>query len=454
MAKKSGQISDNKANAKKSKKIIKSAQKEPQKPELEILPKRAEKFKEKQKVKRAKLEQKIKKLNQKTAPKHILPTRILFAIGRFFRDKIWRKIIKRRKNFLSRRPHRSFYLTKHADAKRSFKTRGYFEFIGDVWALIWKNKWLFTKFLLLYAVLSAIIVGLMSQSNFANLRNTIDQAQITGLNKWWTLFSGAISSNVSGNSAIGSAQQVIAVLLFLFGWLTLVWLLRRIINGDGDTKKLKLRDGLYAGGSPVLSTLCVLFYIIFQLLPLALVFLAYSAVTAVGWINTGIQIENMAAWCALAITVVLTLYWISSSFIALIIVTLPGMYPFQATKAASDLVVGRRLRLVLRLVFMAIPIAIMWALVLLPAILIDNWLQLTWQPLVPIIVLILTTLTIIWCATYIYMLYRQLVNDPAPPAPIRKSKRVKNRKDKTGQKTKRKPNLKFLNLWKTFKKTR
>jgi hypothetical protein len=153
------------------------------------------------------------------------------------------------------------------------------------------------------------------------------------------------------------------------------------------------------------------------MLPFALVLLAYSSVTAVGWINIGIQIENMAAWCVMAITAVMTLYWICSSFIALIIVTLPGMYPFAALRAAGDLVVGRRLKLVFRLIFMALPVMLMWIVVLLPAILIDSWLQLTWQPLVPIMVLLLTTLKIIWCAAYIYLLYRRMVDDPEPPVP-------------------------------------
>ena len=398
----------------------------------EISQKRIDKFNIKRDKTRVKLELKLKKLEQKTASEYNLFLQVLFAVERFFRDKIWCKISRRAKDFLSRRPHRSFYLTSRINSRRNFKLRGYFDFASDVWSLIWKNKWIFTKFLLLYSVLSAIIVGLMSQANFANLRDMVDQAQITGINRWWTLFSGAVSGGLGGRST-GMGQQITTILLFLYGWLTLVWLLRRIINGD--TPKLKLRDGLYSGGSPVMSTLCILLYIILQLLPLLLVFLVYSSITAVGWINTGIQIENMAAWCALAITVVLTLYWVSGSFIALIIATLPGMYPFQAIKAAGDLVVGRRVRLVLRLVFMMLPIVIMWILILLPAVMIDNWLQLTWQPLVPIIILILTTLTIIWCATYIYMLYRQLVDDPAPPVLEHKIEQSKKKSKKQANKS-------------------
>lgn len=350
------------------------------------------------------------KKSKKTVKKPSILFRPIFAIGRFFRN-VWRKIVGRERDFLSRRPHRSFYLTPREKSRRPMRIRKYFAFAGEVWSLVWKNKLLFFKFLILYAILSAIIVGLMSQENFVAVREALDEAPNLGFfNRYSTLFSNAITS---GSSTTDAGQQVLAGLLFLYGWLTLIWLLRRIVGGDGD--KLQLRDGLYSGGSSVLATFVILIVILVQLLPFALVLLAYASVTAVGWINTGIQIENMAAWCALAVAAVMTLYWICSSFIALVVVTLPGMYPFRAIRAAGDLVIGRRLKLVLRIIFMILPIILMWLIILVPAILVDSWLKLTWQPLVPIVVLFLTTLTMIWSAAYIYLLYRKMVDDPTPP---------------------------------------
>jgi uncharacterized membrane protein YidH (DUF202 family) len=348
-------------------------------------------------------------------PNRSWPLAVLIAIGRYLRS-FGRRLARRASNFRSRRPHRSFYLTPGDKKRRGLKIRGYISFVGQVWSLILKNKWLFTKFVILYAIFSAVIIGLLSQENFVALRDALDEASTNGFDKWLALFSGAITGSSSSTDA---GQQVLAVLLFLFGWLTLVWLMRQLVNGN----KVKLRDGLYNSGSPVLATLAVVLIILLQLLPLALVFLAYSSISAVGLINSGIQIENMAAWCALAVAAVLTLYWICSSLIALVVVTLPGMYPMQALRAAGDLVVGRRLKLVYRLIFMFIPLLLMWLIGLLPAILIDSWLKLTWQPLVPLIALILTTLTIVWVAAYIYLLYRKMVDDPTPPVPSRRQKR-------------------------------
>jgi hypothetical protein len=337
----------------------------------------------------------------------------LFAIGRFFRF-IWRKIMNHHDELQTRRPHRSFYLTPRAKSRRGIKMKGYLGFTHEVGSLLWKNKWLFIKFTILYAIFSAIIVGLLSQENFAALRDALNQAPDLGFfSKYSALFSGALTGGVGTSD---SGQQIISIIIFVYGWLTLIWLLRRLLNGEG--KKLKLRDGLYNGGGSVLSILVILIFVVLQLLPFALVLLAYSSVTAVGWINQGIAIENMAAWCVLMIAGVMTLYWICSSFISLVIVTLPGIYPRAAMKAAGDLVTSRRVQLVLRLLMMAVPIALLWLAILTPAILLDGWLfsmNIVWVPVVPLAVLILMTLTIIWCAAYIYMLYRKMVDDPTPP---------------------------------------
>ena len=55
-----------------------------------------------------------------------------------FRLKI-RKLIQKFKDFQSRRPHRSFKLTRHRDAVRQLKLPGYWEFTGSVWRAIKQN---------------------------------------------------------------------------------------------------------------------------------------------------------------------------------------------------------------------------------------------------------------------------------------------------------------------------
>jgi hypothetical protein len=85
-------------------------------------------------------------------------------------------------------------------------------------------------------------------------------------------------------------------------------------------------------------------------------------------------------------------------------------------REAGDMVVGRRLRIMLRLLFMALPLLLMWLVVLLPTIWLDDAIQVNWLPLVPLVSLILSTLTLLWAASYIYILYRRIMDDKAPPA--------------------------------------
>jgi len=323
----------------------------------------------------------------------------------------WGRQVQRHRDFKKRRPHRSFFLTCKRDARRSMRIPGYFAFTHQVWRTLWQNRRLFIKFIILYAVLSLLIVGTLSQSNYIALREQIDVAS-EGLEalKWMTLFTGAITSGSGEEATI--ASQTISGLLLLFGWLVVVWILRRRMVGD----KIKLRDALYTAGSPIIATFTLLLIMLLQLLPFALVLLAYSAFSGVGLINWDISIENMAAWCALAAAAVLTLYWMTTSFIALVIVTNPGVYPFRAIRMAGDIVVGRRVRIMLRLLFMMLPMAILWLVILLPIIWLDSLIKIDWLPLVPLTVLILSTLTLTWVASYIYILYRKLIDDDTPPA--------------------------------------
>ncbi|MDR1197125.1 MAG: hypothetical protein LBL08_02530 [Candidatus Nomurabacteria bacterium] len=315
------------------------------------------------------------------------------------------------RDFLARRPHRSLFLTKRRDYVRSFKISGYLAFSHEVWQTIWKNRAIFIKFTILYAIFSLVLVGTLNQSNYLAMRDSVTSAvENLGVGDVFSLFTNAITSG-SGEEAT-MTSQLVAGLLLIFGWLVVVWILRYRLSGN----KIRLRDALYNAGAPLVATFILLLIMVLQLIPFAIVLLAYSAVSGIGLINWSIDIENMAAWCALAVVAVMTLYWMVTSFVALIYITVPGVYPLQAIKLAGDRVVGRRMRILLRLIFMALPMAVMWAVILVPIILLDNWVKIDWLPLVPLGVLLLSTLTLVWVGSYIYLLYRRLLDDNAPPA--------------------------------------
>ena len=336
---------------------------------------------------------------------------IVRPIVRFWRNvKRWcSKQVQKHNDFKNRRPHKSFFLTKRRDSARSFKISGYIRFSNEVWSMIWKNKGIFIRFIILYSILSLLIVGTLSQSNYISIRDSIaSTGESLGISEVMSIFTTTITSSGSEDATITS--QIIAGLMFLFGWLVIVWMLRYRMSGN----EIKLRDALYNAGSPIVSTFVILLLILLQLVPFALILLTYVAVSGVGMINWEVAIENMAAWCALAAIGALTIYWLATSFVALVVVTNPGVYPWRAIQMAGDMVVGRRLRVVLRLLFMLIPLALLWLIVLVPIILLDNWLKIDWLPLVPFFTLFLSTLSLTWVASYIFLLYRRLLDDDAP----------------------------------------
>lgn len=326
----------------------------------------------------------------------------------------------RAKNFLSRRPHRSFRKTNRRDYKRSLKLPGYWGFTGYVLHTLKKNAKLFILLGLVYALFSGLVLGLASQQTFNELRQTIQESGQEAFDgNWGEIGTAAMLtlSTVTGNLSpdLSESQQIYSVFFGLLLWLTTVWLLRNILAKN----KVRLRDGLYSAGAPIVSTLALFAVLVLQLLPIALVAIAYGAALSSGLLEGGV--EAMLFWIAAALLSALSLYWITSTAIALVIITLPGMYPFRALVMSGDIVVGRRLRVLYRLLWAVLLTVVVWAVVLVPTILIDAaiknlWSAIEWLPIVPIVILVLSTASLVWIASYVYLLYRRIVEDDAAPA--------------------------------------
>lgn len=322
--------------------------------------------------------------------------------------------------FLARRPHRSFRLTRRRDYTRSLTLPGYWRFAGEVVALLWGSRKLFLWLVIVYVVLTAILVGVASEETYSETATVIEAVgselgvgDLSALSRAGLVFLTTVSGGL--NVQAEPVQQVYAGLIGLLTWLTVVWLLRAILAGQQP----RLRDGLYNAGAPIVATFIVSLVLVAQLLPLALVGLGFSAATASGLLDGGV--EAMLFWMAAALLVALSLYWVTSTFIALIVVTLPGMYPFRALRTAGDLVVGRRVRVLLRLLWILFWTAVLWAVIMVPVIMFDSWLKsvvpvIGWLPLVPISMLLLGAVTLVVIAAYVYVLYRKVVEDDAAPA--------------------------------------
>lgn len=318
----------------------------------------------------------------------------------------------------SRRPHRSFRLTKRREYHRSLKLPGYFAFTAYVWRTIVAHKKTFLLLALLYTGLGIVFGTITSQDTYnqmsgivQGLSNDVFGGDINAL-----LQAGTIAiTTFAGANSLTDVQKLYVGLMFLLTWLTTVWLLREYLVNRAP----KLRDGVYNAGAPIISTMLVMLWFLVQLLPIALLSILFSAL-----VNAGLLINGFGAFVFSMIAVLLislSLYWLTSTFIAAVVVTLPGMYPMQAIKAASDLVLGRRLRILYRILWLALSIILSWIVVMIPVIMLDTWLQHYFEwlaaiPWVPVVAALLAALTTIWASGYIYLLYRKVVEDDASPA--------------------------------------
>lgn len=321
---------------------------------------------------------------------------------------------------LRRRPHRSFQRTRRRDYVRALTLPGYWAFTVQVNQLLWKYKKLFLLVVLLYAVLNGTLVGLASQGTYSELSDMLrDSGTDLFQGNWGQVSQAAIllGTGILGgiNQAPSDAQKIFAPLIVLLIWLTTVWLLRTILTG----RQPKLRDGLYNAGAPIISTFLVSMMFLIQLIPAAIAALGFWAAAQTGFAVNGV--ESMLFWIVISLLVILSLYWGTSTFIALVVVTLPGMYPMQAIATAGDMVIGRRIRILLRLLWALAGVAVTWVLVIIPVILLDTWLKGFWEnsdwvPTVPVLLVTMSALTTVWVTTYIYLLYRKIVDDDAKPA--------------------------------------
>lgn len=328
------------------------------------------------------------------------------------------KFIRRQKArydaFMNRRPHRSFRLTRRRDYIRPLELPGYFALTREVTKLLWKYRKMFTLLALVYVVLYAVLVGLQSQADYTALTDTLKNTSNDLFSGAWgaigqagLLLASVFSTNYTTQST--EAQQIFSVLIFLMTWLTTVWLLRNLLAGH----RVKLRDGLYNSSAPLLSMALIALLVAVQLLPVAIAFIGYNAALNSGLLAGGVA--SMLFWLGAGLLAVLSLYWITSSLFAMVIVTLPGMYPYQAIKTAGDIVLGRRIKLLLRWLWMALVVSVATLVFMIPIILLDMLLKGAWPalqsvPIVPVAFVVWLALMTIWVSSYVYMLYRKVVD--------------------------------------------
>jgi hypothetical protein len=267
---------------------------------------------------------------------------------------------------------------------------------GRLLARHWR---LFVGITAIYGLLNLVLVqGLAGSTNVASLKHDLSQT-----------FSGHLGSVGSslgvfvvlvGSAGNGSSQTAGAYQLFLalITSLAVIWTLRQLLAGH----TMRIRDAYYRGMYPFIPFILVLMVISLQLLPLLIGSSLYSLVITNG---IAVSIIEKGLWLILFIVLALwSLYMISASLFGLYIVTLPDMTPMSALRSARELVQGRRWLVLRKILYLPLLLLAVAAIIMVPIII---WLT----PLAQWIFFLLTMFSLIAIHTYMYNLYRELLNE-------------------------------------------
>lgn len=305
----------------------------------------------------------------------------------------------------------SFRLARKRDLPEKYQLISTFKLTSIVFGLLKENWRMFGLLLVLYIVVVGILIGTFSIEGYRAISDFLSQAtagagaSIGMVVSSFTLFAAGITGRLGGNMA--AEQQLLLWLVNLIIWMSILWLVRQRLAGVD----VRLRDGLYNGPVAIVPSLIIVLVMALQSLPGSIGGLVILLVFGSSIISGGIE----AALFSLAgvLLIVLSLYWLLGSVLALVAVTIPGKYPLNALRSSGQLIRGNRLAIAWRLVWLLVVLLSVWLVLLLPVIVLDQLLGISWLPIVPIMLQILSAFSLILISVYLYLMYKSLL-DGAP----------------------------------------
>ena len=315
------------------------------------------------------------------------------------------------------RLHHSFKRSYYEDYQRKTELPSLTSQASAAFKMFFKFWKIFLPLLLIFVGLYIFLIGAMSENTLADVKANVEQTnkdvadgKIGTVGKAGLTLLGIISTG--GLTTMNDAQVVIAVLLFTIIWLVTIYLARHLLAGH---QEIKMRDGFYSALSPLVSTLVVGLIIFLEAIPIMLTIIVFQVALTTEFLSTPFYALLFFMFAALMIT--LSLYLLSSSFFAIIVVSAPGLYPLTAVRMAKNLIMGRRLRFLIRVFYLVIIVALLYLLLLMPAIILDGilkaqfaWLADSKIPFVAIIQLTITVFIFIYLSIYFYLFYRALLD--------------------------------------------
>ncbi len=259
------------------------------------------------------------------------------------------------------------------------------------------NKIALLWFVLVFAILNVLLVR--------GFQSTVDVSEVNDLSQElfggeFSAFSSAITSFTlfvdSSKTVSGEVAQLYQTILIIIGSLALIWLYRQQQAGN----KVSMKMAFYRGMYPIIPFFLVLLVIFLQMVPALLANFLYSSAIQ-GNLLFG-TFENVAIFVVMLLFVLLSLYMVSSSAIALYVVTLPEMTPMYALKQARELVRHRRASVFRKFMALILIVLVLLFIIVIPMIyLIPDFAE--W------IFFIATILAVPFVHGYLFSLYRELL---------------------------------------------
>lgn len=264
-------------------------------------------------------------------------------------------------------------------------------------ALIAVNKKSILYFSVVYGFLNLLLVrGFSSPVDIEAIQDTFSELlgeEAAGFASGFAVFGLILNASTQGSSEIA---QIYQSFLLVIAALALIWLYRQQQSGSKVTMKMAFYRGMY----PIIPFILVLLVIGMQFIPALIGNFLYTTVVGNGLVFGFVE---HAVWVLLLLSLMLfSLYMLSSSIIALYIVTLPEITPMVALRQARELVRYRRFSVMRKILAILLIVALLLVIVVLPAIFIApafaQW-----------IFFAITVLGVPLVIGYLFSLYRELL---------------------------------------------
>jgi hypothetical protein len=259
-------------------------------------------------------------------------------------------------------------------------------------ATVWKNRRLFLGIIGIQSLLVILFArGLSGSSDLTQLEQIL--SVVDGVSANFALYAYLLTG---GGENPGDASSAYQVFFYLISSLAIVWALRQVMAGSA----VRIRDSFYKGMYPLVPVVIVMSVMVLALLPLFLTAILYDFLMDIGVAAT--ILERVLWALVMVVGAAASLYFLASTVMALYIATLPDMTPMAAFRSARELVRGRRLSVIRKILFFPIVAAFVFSAIMLVVISLST-------AAAPWVFFGLSMVGLAIMHAYFYTLYRELL---------------------------------------------